>query len=106
VLVAHTTAEFAADHLATLATDPAAVQAAVIDAVTDLLSLAAPPSWVHTHRWTQAKPSGRHAQPFAWDPAGLGIAGDSWCPAGSPRVEGAWLSGSALGRRIIAEIAS
>ena len=116
VLVAHTTPAFAADHLTGSLDDLAAAQAPVIAAVTELLSLSAAPLWAHAHRWTTAKPASAHAESYAWSrpawsgPArpgrgGIGVAGDAWCPSGSPRVESAWLSGDALGRRIVTELA-
>jgi predicted NAD/FAD-dependent oxidoreductase len=111
VLVAHTTAAFAADHLSGAPDDVAAAQALVIAAVTELLALPAAPRWAHARRWTTAKPAGAHVESYAWSgpprpgSGGIGVAGDAWCPSGSPRVESAWLSGDALGRRIVSESA-
>lgn len=52
------------------------------------------------HRWRHATPTRPLAEPCLWDPgARVGAAGD-WC--GEPRVEGAFLSGSALARAILA----
>ncbi len=52
------------------------------------------------HRWRYASVARSLDQTHLWDAVtGVGIAGD-WC--GGPRVEGAWLSGSALARAILA----
>jgi predicted NAD/FAD-dependent oxidoreductase len=51
------------------------------------------------HRWRYASVVRALDTTHLWDAAtGVGIAGD-WC--GGPRVEGAWLSGSALARAIL-----
>lgn len=102
VLVAHTTSERAQQHL----DDPAAAVAPVLAALRELLQLPAP-SWTHPHRWSLAKPTGRHDDSFAvLEVAGrpVGLAGDQWCPAGSPRVESAWRSGTDLGHALLARL--
>ncbi|MGB7406946.1 MAG: FAD-dependent oxidoreductase [Pontixanthobacter sp.] len=58
------------------------------------------PTYSDAHRWlyAMAEPSGD--QSYLWDAeAGLGVCGD-WCVA--PRVEGAWQSGNAMARAIVA----
>jgi predicted NAD/FAD-dependent oxidoreductase len=51
------------------------------------------------HRWRYASVARSLDQTHLWDATtGVGIAGD-WC--GGPRVEGAWLSGSAVARAIL-----
>jgi predicted NAD/FAD-dependent oxidoreductase len=51
------------------------------------------------HRWRFAQPEPALAAPCLFDDGlGIGVAGD-WC--GGPRVEGAFLSGLALARRIL-----
>ncbi|EWC64261.1 Amine oxidase, flavin-containing [Actinokineospora spheciospongiae] len=92
VLVAHTTAEFAARHLES----PAAATAEIADAVGALFDLPAPTE-AHVHRWTHATPNTPADAPFLLAD-GIGIAGDAW---GRPRVETAWLSGTALGKAIV-----
>lgn len=52
----------------------------------------------HAHRWRYALPERMHPEPFLWDAAlRVGACGD-WCAG--PRVEGAWLSGTALALRL------
>jgi renalase len=94
VLVAHTTAARARRHLDT----PDDAIAPVVAALRDLLG-SAEPEWTHAHRWIFAQPTGQHAQTFGWvdvDGRRIGLAGDQWCPAGPPRVESAWRSGTDL----------
>lgn len=51
------------------------------------------------HRWRYATPTNPVDQPFLWDASlRIGAAGD-WC--GGPRIEGAWLSGTALAEAVI-----
>jgi renalase len=58
------------------------------------------PTFVATHRWRYALPTVPLAEDYLYDPAaGIGVCGDS---CNGPRVEGAWLSGTALGRAIVA----
>ncbi|MDQ1752096.1 MAG: renalase [Pseudonocardiales bacterium] len=108
VLVTHTSASLAQRHLA----DPDATIKPVLRALADVLDVTGEPIWTHAHRWTSAKPVGRHAQSFLWYPIGdiggeylngsaVAVAGDSWCPSGRPRVESAWLSGTAVARHIL-----
>ena len=102
VLVVHTTAPRARRHL----DDPAASIAPVLAAVRELLGLPEP-SWTHPHRWSLAKPEGRHHASFALlEVAGwpVGLAGDQWCPTGSPRVESAWRSGTDLGVALLEQL--
>lgn len=99
VLVVHTTAEFAREHLE----KPAGAIAPVTRAIDELLGLPTP-QWSHAHRWTFAKPAGAHGDTHRLiDTATgtLGFAGDQWCPTGSPRMESAWRSGTDLGRAYI-----
>jgi len=96
VLVAHTNPVFAAMHL----DDPTAVLPASIEAVTRILGIDQRPAWVDVHRWTYAKPIAAHPEPYWHDPqVRLGVAGDAW--AAGPKVEAAWLSGTALGSALI-----
>ena len=101
VLVAHSTPGLAGRHLddADGATGP------MVAALRELLGVPAP-LWTYAHRWTLANPSGSHDATFgrATAPDGrmVGLAGDQWCPHGSPRVESAWRSGTDLGLDIAA----
>lgn len=102
VLVAHTTPERARQHL----DDPAAAVAPVVAALRELLHLPEP-HWTHPHRWSLAKPTGQHGDSCTvLDVAGrpVGLAGDQWCPTGSPRVESAWRSGTDLGHALLARL--
>jgi renalase len=96
VLVAHSTPEFAAGYL----TRPAAAGPDMADALDKLLGCGRPRS-VHIHRWSFARPAESRQQNHFFGAERIGLAGDGW---GSPRVETAWLSGRALGRRIATEL--
>lgn len=88
VLVAHTSADFAAHHLA----DPAAAGDEIAAAVGRVLDLPTP-SGTHVHRWTFARPAADRPEPFHLDEQAIGLCGDEW---GRSRVENAWLSGTRL----------
>ncbi|RKN39352.1 NAD(P)/FAD-dependent oxidoreductase [Micromonospora endolithica] len=94
VLVAHTTPEFAAGHLA----QPSAAGPAVERAVRELLALPEPAAEVYVHRWTYAKPTDGPAGTHHLDADRIGLAGDAF---GKPRVQTAWLSGHHLARALI-----
>ncbi|MEV4661800.1 FAD-dependent oxidoreductase [Micromonospora echinofusca] len=97
VLVAHTTPEFAAGHLAL----PTGAGPAVEEAVRDLLGLPEPAEHVHVHRWTYAKPTTGPGGTYHLDADGVGLAGDAF---GKPRVQSAWRSGRDLGRALVARL--
>ncbi|GAB3958143.1 hypothetical protein GCM10027614_75080 [Micromonospora vulcania] len=98
VLVAHTVPEFAAGHLA----QPTGAAPAIEQAVRDLLGLPEPPTDVHVHRWTYAKPTtGAGGDTCHLDADGIGLAGDAF---GKPRVQSAWRSGRDLGRALAARL--
>lgn len=95
VLVAHVHPVLSAGHLS----EPAGVVPQAVAAVRRVLGIADYPAWVDAHRWTYAKPLSAHEDPFWLSSDGLvGVAGDVW--ADGPRVEAAWLSGTALGRAL------
>lgn len=98
VLVAHTTAQFAAGHLAR----PASAATQIEDAVRDLLRLPEPAVHTYVHRWTYAKPTGGSTGGFHLDADGIGLAGDAY---GTPRVQSAWRSGRDLGRALADRLA-
>lgn len=104
VLVTHTTARRAQEHL----DDPEGAVAPTLSALRRILGITAEPLWTHAHRWTFAKPADTHGdKPFhlnADDGRPLGICGDSWCPSGAPRVESAWLSGHRLGNALAQQL--
>ena len=96
VLVAHTTPGAAAAHL----DDPDAVVPDVLAALGRVLGGQVPePSWARAKRWGLAKPRREHPVPdFGLHPSGIGVCGDDW--GARSRVEGAWASGTRLGRRL------
>ncbi|SDF28768.1 hypothetical protein SAMN05660662_1727 [Blastococcus aurantiacus] len=93
VLVAHTTAGLAAEHLE----DPATAVPAVVAAVRSALGIDEEPAWTEVQRWTFARPTAPREEPFGLVD-GIGLCGDGWhAPA---KVESAWSSGTALGRAL------
>jgi renalase len=90
VLVAHSTAGFARQHL----DDPAEAAGEMAAAVSELLGV--PDGEAHVHRWTYAQPDAGEA-PFAHQ-KGVFLAGDAF---GKPRAQTAWLSGRAVARAIL-----
>ncbi|MDT0275784.1 NAD(P)/FAD-dependent oxidoreductase [Blastococcus goldschmidtiae] len=93
VLVAHTTAGLATEHLE----DPAAAVPAVVAAVRSALGIDEEPAWTEVQRWTFARPAAPREEPFGLVD-GIGLCGDGWhAPA---KVENAWRSGTALGRAL------
>lgn len=92
VLTAHSTAAFAATHL------PAPAGAAEeLVAGLEPLGIPAPAEVLRVQRWTYAKPVGGREQLFSLNSKGIGFCGDGW---GRSRIEGAWLSGTALGQAL------
>lgn len=104
VLVAHSTPELAAAHL----DEPAAAGAPMLAALTRLLGLGDPVG-THVHRWSLARPTGERVEPYRLSPGpsgsagSIGVCGDGWGEV--PKVEGAWLSGRALGRELAGRLA-
>jgi renalase len=98
VLVAHSTPEFAAEHL--VAPDEAA--GPMTAALRDALGIDAEPTSTHVHRWTFGKPAGTRDQTFFLDDHLVGVCGDAW--SDKPRVETAYLSGRALGEALLARL--
>ncbi len=98
VLVAHSTSEFAAEHLA--APQEAAPLLAL--AVRDVLGLDEEPESTHLHRWTFAKPVHQRDDGYFLGEAGIGLCGDAWST--KPRVEAAYLSGRQLGEALVNQL--
>ena len=96
VLVAHSGADLAGQHLA----DPDAARPAMVAALRELLDLPEP-AWTRVQRWSLARPAEPREQDFHLGPARVGLCGDGW---GSPRVETAWRSGTLLGRALVDEL--
>lgn len=100
VLVAHSTGDFAARHLA----DPGAAEAPMVTALRRQLDIPAAPAYASVHRWSIARPTRARVAPyFLSESPLLGGCGDGW--HGKPRVEGAYLSGRALGRALAERLA-
>ncbi len=95
VLVAHTTADFAREHLA----DPGGAEQLILAGVQRVLGPLEPPVWTHVQRWTYAHPSTPRPEPFFLSHNGIGVCGDGW--ANHARVEAAFLSGDALGAELV-----
>ena len=96
VLVAHTTSERAARHLE----DPAAATPALVEALRRTMGLTGDPVETLVKRWSLAKPGGEREAPHLLEERGagwVGACGDGW---GTPKVEGAYLSGHTLGRAL------
>jgi predicted NAD/FAD-dependent oxidoreductase len=77
---------------------PEAVAARWVEAFAEATGLNVRPVEAVAHRWRYALPAPALEEPALFDAAlGIGACGD-WC--GGPRVEGAFLSGVALARRL------
>jgi renalase len=98
VLVAHTTAPFAAPHL----DQPARAAEPALAALRRVMEIDGPPEWTYLHRWSLARPLNPHDEPYHLGAALVGLCGDSW---GSPKVETAWASGRALGQALVERLA-
>ncbi len=100
VLVAHSTPEFAAPHLA----EPQAAAAPMTAALRDLLGLDEPVE-TYLHRWSIARPTGEREEPYLLEEVGdqlVAACGDGW--GATSKVETAWVSGSALGRALVGRL--
>jgi predicted NAD/FAD-dependent oxidoreductase len=93
VLVAHTTAEFAAPHL-----DQRGAAEPALAALRRVLEIDRPPEWTYLQRWSLASPTEPHDRPYHLGASMVGLCGDGW---GQPRVETAWTSGRLLGRALV-----
>ena len=92
--------QWSTDHLED---EPGEVADALLASFFEALDLAPrAPAFRATHRWRYALPVGPLSEDALFDAAtGLGACGD-WC--NGPRVEGAWLSGRTLARRMVAAL--
>ncbi|MDJ0336667.1 NAD(P)-binding protein [Cryobacterium sp. PH31-O1] len=95
VLVAHTSAALARQHL----DNPDGAIPVVTRVVGRMLSLTDAPTRSFAHRWTFARPAAQHPEPFLLSDR-IGVCGDAWGDRSS--VATAWASGDALGRAIAA----
>ncbi len=94
ILVAHADPVFSAGHL----DDPAEAAPAMLAELALVLGVSGAPDWVEVKRWGVARPAAVREQPFHLGEAMVGLAGDGW--HGRSRIEGAYLSGRALGQRL------
>ena len=94
VLVAHADPVFSAGHL----DEPEQAVPAMLAELSLVLGVTAAPDWVQVKRWGVAHPSAERTEEFSLGDAMVGLAGDGW--HGRPRVEGAFLSGRALGHEL------
>jgi hypothetical protein len=97
VLVAHSTAAFAAARLA----DPPAAARELVATLRRLLGIPQEPAWTYVQPWTCARPDAPRDQEFFLSDGMVGLAGDGW---GAPKIETAWRSGTALGRAIVSRL--
>ena len=97
VLVAHSTASFAARHL----DEPEGATDELVRATSAVVGVDGPPGWTSVHRWTFARPAEPRQALFHLGPARVGLCGDGW---GSPKVETAYLSGRLLGEQLVGEL--
>lgn len=99
ITVAHAPTAFSAEYL----DDPARAVVPMLSRVTRILGTGRSPLWVGVQRWTNSRPQAASVDGCFWEPdARLGLAGDGW--AGSPRVEGAYLSGWDVAHRIARDL--
>ena len=99
VLVAHSTAAYAREHLG----DPERGGAGIAAALHEVLGIREPGEVALVRAWTPAKPA--ESKPVWFELTGHeGWCGDAFVGAegGSPRVESAWRSGTELGRALAA----
>lgn len=99
VLVAHSTSELAAQHL----NHPEGAAAAMLSALQGVLQIPGPPVSTAVHRWTFAKPAANRHESHYLGESGVGLCGDAWSQ--KPRVEAAYLSGTALGQVLVDRLA-
>jgi len=101
VLVAHTSAVFAASRL----DDPASAVPHVLAELSRVLGAdLGPPEWARAHRWSLASPTrARPAPAYALTEDGtIGVCGDAW--GDRSRIEAAWLSGTRLGLEVASRL--
>lgn len=93
--VLHATADWSGSHLNTPSED---VASRLAQALAERFNFGFRPAFVAAHRWLYATPVRPLLERYLWDAtARIGAAGD-WCQG--PRIEGAFLSGDALGAAI------
>ena len=99
VLVAHSTSAHAREHF----DNPDAAVPAMVAEVTRVLGVEIEPLHVISKRWGLARPTAARHALLAWDEqTRMAVCGDGW--AGKPRIEGAWLSGRAAARQVLAAL--
>ncbi len=98
VLVAHSTPDFARPRL----DGPSAAAAPMVDRLRAVVGIDAglSPDVAAVQRWSFARPEQPRDRPFLLTASGLGACGDGW--AAKPSVEAAFVSGTRLGRALLA----
>ena len=99
VLVAHSTPEFAREHLE----DPEEALPALLRGLRSVVGVHGDPVETHVQRWTFAQPTSSREDTFHLGADGIGLCGDGWSP--KSKVEAAWRSGTDLGAAIVARLA-
>ena len=94
VLVAHSHPVLAAAHL----DNPERLLVVMLDELRAVLGIQRPPTETFVKRWSLARPLDTTASSFHLGAATVGLCGDGW--HGSPKIEGAFLSGRSVGRAI------
>lgn len=94
VLVAHAHPVLSASHL----DEPEKLQGVMLDEMRSVLGIDADPINAFVKRWSLAKPVSPSEAPFFLGANHIGLCGDGW--HGPSKIEGAYLSGRALGRAI------
>lgn len=112
VLTAQASIEFARDFSPEFTGAPSSVSqptnlaeaaSRMVTALRDLFGLPAP-AWIHSRYWKHGHPCDSHSERAPTAHLGssrIGLCGDSW---GGPPLESAYVSGTMLGRAIVAEL--
>ncbi|SDD62858.1 NAD(P)/FAD-dependent oxidoreductase [Auraticoccus monumenti] len=98
VLVAHSTPALAREHLDT----PDDAAPAMLRTLARVVGTDVAPETTSVHRWTFARPTGGHGRSFHLSDGLVGFCGDAW--SDKPRVEAAWVSGTALARELVSRL--
>ena len=81
---------------------PSAAAQPLVAALRRVLGIAAEPTTTHLQRWSLARPVTTRTEPFLLSESLVGACGDGW--ATPAKVEGAYLSGLALGEELVARL--
>lgn len=95
ILVAHSTPSLAENHLSS----PQNAARPMMESLRRVLEISEAASASYVHRWTFAKPAKTRTEPYFLGESMVGLCGDAWSER--PRVESAYLSGTALGQAVL-----